>query len=125
MPPHPGRPMPRDDKKLIMGEDDKSGKSQEDVLQKATEKASDADFNTTYLSFDEFNTEVPAFNVPEYILIKVRDPTNGSLATLKARAEKFSFSSNFIVTLSSEPTLVSSIDLRTMSSSYLTPHFLE
>ena len=44
MPPHPGRPMPRDDKKLIMGEDDKTGKSQEEVLQKASEHARDADF---------------------------------------------------------------------------------
>ena len=44
--------------------------------------------------------------------MNVKDPTKGSFATLNARAEKFSFSSNFISTFSSEPTLVPSIDLR-------------
>ena len=32
----------------------------------------------------------------------------------KAKAEKFSFSSNFIVTFSSEPTFVPSIDFRSL-----------
>ena len=34
--------------------------------------------------------DVPAFKVPEYILIKVSEPTKGSLATLNAKAEKLS-----------------------------------
>ena len=58
------------------------------------------------LSLEEFKIEVPAFKVPEYILIKVSEPTKGSFATLNARAEKFSFSLNFIVTFSSDPTFV-------------------
>ena len=66
------------------------------------------------MSLDEFKIEVPALSVPEYILINVSDPTNGSFATLKANAEKFSFSSNFIVTFSSDPTLVPSIDFKSL-----------
>ena len=37
---------------------------------------------------------VAVFNVPEYILIKVKVPTNGSVATLNASAEKGELSSN-------------------------------
>ena len=48
------------------------------------------------ICFDEFNTPVPAFNLPEYTLIKVSDPTNGSFATLNAKALKGSESSNFL-----------------------------
>ena len=42
--------------------------------------------------------------------MNVNDPTNGSLATLKARAEKGSLSSNFISNFSSESSLVASIE---------------
>ena len=66
------------------------------------------------LSLDEFRTEVPALSVPEYILIKVNDPTKGSLATLNAKAENFSLASNFIVIFSSVPILVPSIDFRSL-----------
>ena len=40
----------------------------------------------------------------------LRDPTNGSFATLNANAEKGSLSSNFISNLSSELSFVASID---------------
>ena len=42
--------------------------------------------------------------------MNVSDPTNGSLATLKAKAENGSLSLNFISNLSSEFSLVASID---------------
>ena len=66
------------------------------------------------ISLDEFRTEVPALSVPEYILIKVNDPTKGSLATLNAKAENFSLASNFIVIFSSVPILVPSFDFRSL-----------
>lgn len=47
MPPDPGRPMPRDNKKMIMGDDDKSGQEQDELLKKAAEKAKNADFTET------------------------------------------------------------------------------
>ena len=62
------------------------------------------------LSLDELNTAVPVFIVPEYTLINVREPTNGSFATLKANAEKGALSSNFISISSSEPNLVPLIE---------------
>ena len=43
-------------------------------------------------------------------LIKVKDPTNGSFATLKAKAENGSLSSNFISNLSSELIFVASME---------------
>jgi len=49
---------------------------------------------------------VPDFNVPEYILIKVKVPTKGSVATLKANAEKDSLSLNFLSISSLESGLV-------------------
>ena len=36
----------------------------------------------------EFRTEVPVFRTPEYTRTKDRRPTKGSVAILKARAEK-------------------------------------
>lgn len=46
MPPEPGRPMPRDDKKMVVGEDDDKGsKSQEELLKKAREKTRGVDLN--------------------------------------------------------------------------------
>ena len=46
--------------------------------------------------------------------MNVKEPTNGSLATLNANAENFSFSSNFIVTFSSDPTFVPSIEFKSL-----------
>ena len=62
------------------------------------------------ISVDELYTAVPDCNFPEYIRIKVNEPTNGSFATLKAKAENGSLSSNFICSLSSEFNLVASIE---------------
>ena len=46
MPPEPGRPMPRDDKKMITGEDDDKGtKAQEEIIKKANEKTRNMDLN--------------------------------------------------------------------------------
>ena len=42
--------------------------------------------------------------------MKVNEPTNGSFATLKAKAEKPALSSNFISNSSSDPGLVPFID---------------
>ena len=42
--------------------------------------------------------------------MNVSEPTKGSLATLKAKAEKGSLSSNFISNFSSEFSFVASID---------------
>ena len=53
---------------------------------------------------------VAAFKVPEYILIKVKVPTKGSVATLNARAEKGSLSSNFLSISSVELGLVPLIE---------------
>ena len=53
---------------------------------------------------------MPDFNVPEYILIKVKVPTKGSVATLNARAENGSLSSNFLSISSFELGFVPLID---------------
>ena len=46
MPPEPGRPMPRDDKKMVVGEDDEKGsKTQDELLKKARNKTRDVDLN--------------------------------------------------------------------------------
>lgn len=46
MPPEPGRPMPRDDKKMITeGEEDKGEQAQTEVIKKAQEKIKDVDLN--------------------------------------------------------------------------------
>ena len=48
--------------------------------------------------------------MPEYILINVRVPTKGSVATLNAKAEKDSLSSNFLSISSLESGLVPLIE---------------
>ena len=51
-----------------------------------------------------------AFSVPEYILINVKVPTKGSVATLNANAEKGSLSLNFLSISSLESGLVPFIE---------------
>ena len=76
---------------------------------------------------------MPDLTVPEYILINVKLPTKGSLATLNAKAENGALSSNFISTSSSDPGLVPFIEpmsfglgkkFTTASKSGWTPLFL-
>ena len=57
---------------------------------------------------------VAVFNVPEYILINVKVPTKGSVATLNAKAEKNSLSSNFLSISSLESGLVPLIEPMSM-----------
>ena len=94
MPPHPGRPMPRDDKKLIMGEDDKTGKSQEEVLQKASEHARDADFTEVRegeIEADEAIQEVADSTYAERIQKAIEEIRKNSAEYLtKSGLEKFS-----------------------------------
>ena len=54
------------------------------------------DGNLSFLSLTELRTEEPASTVPEYILKKVREPTNGSFIILKAKAANGSSSELFL-----------------------------
>mmetsp|Transcript_44182 Transcript_44182/g.51781 ORF Transcript_44182/g.51781 Transcript_44182/m.51781 type:complete len:260 (-) Transcript_44182:607-1386(-) len=81
----------------------------------------------------ELYTIVPAFKTPEYTLVKVNEPTNGSVAILKARAEKGSASLDFLFIVSvpsSEIPLIAAtstglgIKSMTASRSGCTPLFL-
>ena len=95
MPPEPGRPMPRDDKKMVTGEDDEKGsKTQEEIIKKANDKSKDMDLNDDKegeLEGDEALNAVSDKKYSERIQQAIEDiRANGAEYLSKDGLEKYS-----------------------------------
>ena len=123
MPPEPGRPMPRDDKKMVTGEDDEKGsKAQEEIIKKANDKSKDMDLNDDKegeLEGDEALNAVSDKKYSERIQQAIEDiRANGAEYLSKDGLEKYS--PKFLTILE----LLAKLDLTKLSSSQASSHWI-
>lgn len=85
MPPQPGRPMPKDDKKVVLGEgEDKDEKMQEEIVKKARERVRDADVE------DEREGEIEGDAAVEAVADKTyADRIQAAIEEVRANAQDY------------------------------------